>query len=78
MVDPDAPTPPYRQVAAILAERIRSGDLVAGRRVPSEKTLQQEYGIARGTARKVVAVLRDQGMVYTVPGRGTYVGTEPE
>jgi GntR family transcriptional regulator len=33
----------------------------------------QEYGIARGTARRAVEVLRDEGLVITVQGRGTYV-----
>jgi DNA-binding GntR family transcriptional regulator len=33
----------------------------------------QEFGVARETARKAVAVLRDEGWVVTVPGLGTYV-----
>jgi DNA-binding GntR family transcriptional regulator len=71
--DPLAPVPRYRQIAAILAQRIERGDLAPGRPVPSETALQQEFGVARHTARKAVAVLRDQGLVRTVPGLGTYV-----
>jgi DNA-binding GntR family transcriptional regulator len=71
--DPLAPVPRYRQIAAILAGRIERGELRPDRPVPSETQLQQEFGVARHTARKAVAVLREQGLVRTVPGLGTYV-----
>ena len=41
--------------------------------MPGEKTLQQEFGLALATVRKAVKVLRDEGLVSTVPGWGTYV-----
>lgn len=73
-IDPDAPLPPYRQIAAWVQARIESGDLEPDRPIPSEKTLMQEFeGVARTTVRRAVAWLRDQGVVYTVAGRGTYV-----
>ncbi|KWV31899.1 MULTISPECIES: GntR family transcriptional regulator [Micromonospora] len=77
MIDPDGPVPVYRQVANILAGRISNGDLVAHRPIPSEAAIVQEFGVARGTARRAVAELRERGLVYTVPQRGTYVG-QPE
>jgi DNA-binding GntR family transcriptional regulator len=45
----------------------------SGRTIPSEKTLVQDYGLSRGTVRKAVQVLRERGIVDTVPQRGTYV-----
>jgi GntR family transcriptional regulator len=72
-VDPDSATPIYIQVANILRSRIESGELIPNRPVPSETQLEQEFGIARGTARKAIALLRDQGLVITVQGRGSYV-----
>jgi DNA-binding GntR family transcriptional regulator len=72
-VDPLSSVPVYRQVANILRGRIESGELAPDRPVPSEAQLVQEYGIARGTARRAIEVLRDEGLVVTVPGRGTYV-----
>jgi GntR family transcriptional regulator len=78
MIDPELSTPVYRQLAVILAEQIRSGVLAAGRPVPSEARLQQEYGVARGTARKAIAYLRERGLVHTVVGKGTYVGPAPK
>ncbi|WP_329020116.1 winged helix-turn-helix domain-containing protein [Micromonospora rifamycinica] len=77
MIDPGGPVPVYRQVADILAERIANGDLVVHRPIPSEAAIVQEFGVARGTARRAVAELRERGLVYTVPQRGTYVG-QPE
>jgi len=72
-VDPQSATPVYVQVADILRARIQSGQLLPDRPVPSEAQLQQEFGVARGTARKAIALLREQGLVVTVKGRGSYV-----
>jgi len=71
--DPLAPIPRYRQIAAILRARIESGELQPERPIPSEAQIEQEFGVARATARHAVAVLRDEGLVVTVPGMGTYV-----
>jgi DNA-binding GntR family transcriptional regulator len=72
-IDHGAATPVYQQLAAILRARIASGELPPGRVLPSEATLMQEHGIARETARKAVRVLRDEGLVEIVQGRGAYV-----
>jgi DNA-binding GntR family transcriptional regulator len=71
--DPLAPIPRYRQIAAILRARIEAGELQPERPIPSEAQIEQEFGVARATARHAVAVLRDEGLVVTVPGMGTYV-----
>jgi DNA-binding GntR family transcriptional regulator len=71
--DPLAPVPRYRQIAVILRERIESGELEPDRPIPSEAQIQQEFGVARETARRAVALLREEGYVVTVPGMGTYV-----
>ncbi|MFC7644217.1 winged helix-turn-helix domain-containing protein [Streptosporangium lutulentum] len=46
--------------------------------VPSESTLVQQYGVARETVRHAIGLLREQGWVYTVPQRGTYVSRPEE
>jgi GntR family transcriptional regulator len=71
MINPDLPVPPYRQLAAILRERIASGELTG--RLPGETTLRQEYGLAQGTVRKALQVLREEDLITTVPGWGSYV-----
>jgi GntR family transcriptional regulator len=60
-------------LAAILREQIKSGALAAGAPIPSETDLQQVHEVSRVTARRAVAVLRDEGLVVTLPQRGSYV-----
>lgn len=63
----------YRQIAAALIVRIKAGELSPDLPIPSEATLMQEHGVAKGTVRQAVKYLREIGWVYTVPQRGTYV-----
>lgn len=72
-VDYDSPIPPHRQVAEIIRARIRSGELQPGDRVPGVARMMQEFGIARTTAGKVLAVLREEGMITVTPGWGSFV-----
>jgi GntR family transcriptional regulator len=67
------PTPLYTQLADILREMITSGELQPRSALPSESYLQQEQGIARGTVRTAIGILRDEGLVVTIGGRGTFV-----
>ena len=71
--DPLAPVPRYRQIAEIMRGRIEAGELQPDRPIPSEVAIQQEFGVARATARHAVALLREWKLVVTVPGMGTYV-----
>ncbi|MFF3867819.1 GntR family transcriptional regulator [Micromonospora sp. NPDC001898] len=77
-IDHGAPLPPYRQLAGILLARIRRGDWQPNRAIPSEAQLVGEYGIARATVRRAIAVLVDQGALFVVPQRGTFVKPEGE
>jgi GntR family transcriptional regulator len=67
------PIPLYTQLADILRERIRSGELPPRSLLPSESYLQQEQGVSRGTVRMAISILRDEGLVVTISGRGTFV-----
>lgn len=72
-IDYDAPESPHRQIAAWLRDRIESGELQPGRKIPSETDLVGEFGVARTTARRAVKLLRDEGWITTTGGRGSYV-----
>lgn len=76
-VDPYSDTPLFEQIAAILRERIRSGELARLDRVPPESSLSQEYEVSRDTARRAIEVLREEGLVFTIRRRGTFVGPRP-
>jgi GntR family transcriptional regulator len=65
--------PAYLQLARILREMITSGQVAPRQPMPSIKSITQRYGVAKGTAEKALGVLRDEGLVVTVPGRGIYV-----
>ena len=64
--------PVYAQLAAILRTMIETGEIPPDRPLPSVKSLMQSYGIAQGTAEKAVRVLRDEGIVRTIRGKGIY------
>lgn len=63
----------YALVADHIEARINAGDLSPGSRLPGERDLAQEYGVALGTIRRAVAELRERGSVVTLPAKGTYV-----
>jgi GntR family transcriptional regulator len=52
---------------------ITSGELQPRAPLPSESYLQQEQEVSRGTVRMAVAILRDEELVVTIGGRGTFV-----
>ncbi|UGY93931.1 GntR family transcriptional regulator [Streptomyces gobiensis] len=72
-IDYDGPVTPYRQLAAILKARIERGDWQANRAIASEARLVQQYGLARTTVRRAIALLVDEGVLFVVPQRGTFV-----
>jgi GntR family transcriptional regulator len=72
-IDPDSATPLWRQLADILRAQIESGELPAGKIMPSETTLSQRYGLARGTVVKALAELQREGLIERTQGRGTFV-----
>lgn len=61
------PYTPWRRIAQIYRDKIESGELQAGDRVPSIRTLAQEYEVATTTAQKVIEALRDEGLIVTSP-----------
>jgi GntR family transcriptional regulator len=77
-IDREGPIPPNRQIADILRRRIADGSIPVGRRIPSLVEMEQEYGVARDTLRKAVQVLKDEGLVETVPGMGVFVIAQPQ
>ena len=72
-IDHEAPDPVYLQLAAVLVARIKRGDYPPRRAVPGVDRLVQEFGVARGTARKSLVLLAEKGIVRTVVGKGSFV-----
>lgn len=73
--DPDIDGPGYLYVklADYLSDRIRDRTLSPGTMLPCERTLAAQHGVSIGTARRATQLLRNRGLVVTLPSRGTYV-----
>ena len=69
----DSPTLIYVRVADWIEARIKSGELKSGSRLPPERELAQDTGVAYDTIRRAAVLLRERGLIITVHGRGTYV-----
>jgi GntR family transcriptional regulator len=65
--------PPSRVIADDLRNKIESGELAPGAKLPSERELAEQYGTARNTAREAVRLLAEAGLVIAEHGRGSFV-----
>jgi GntR family transcriptional regulator len=70
-VDPYGREHAYVQVANDVVRRIKAGEIA--RKLPAERALAEEYGVAYVTVRHAMQVLREQGLIVTIHGRGTFV-----
>lgn len=59
-----------------IAARITRGDLVPGQQLPTERELVNAFGVSRVTVRRAIAALTEEGLIYAIQGRGTYVASE--
>ncbi len=72
-VQRDAPSPLHVQISDHMRELIRTRTWPPHHRVLPELDLARELGVARGTVRKAVRALVDEGLLVQVQGRGTFV-----
>lgn len=56
-----------------LLDHIRSGHFALGSRLPSENALAEEFGVSRPIVRVALARLRDEGLIVSRRGSGSYV-----
>jgi DNA-binding LacI/PurR family transcriptional regulator len=76
-LDPDAPVPLYRQVAADLRRRIVTGELQVGSQIPPHRELATRYGVSVITINKALSGLVSEGVLHSHVGRGTFVLVRP-
>lgn len=60
----------YVEIADDLRGRIDGGEFPPGGRLPAERDLAKSYGIAQGTLRQALGVLRDEGLIASRVGSG--------
>ncbi|MEV8037160.1 winged helix-turn-helix domain-containing protein [Streptomyces sp. NPDC086182] len=76
-----SPRPPrsHREVADELRSRIKSGQLRAGRRMPTQAELADEFGVERGAVRQALRILQtEQLLVNASKGSPATVADHPE
>lgn len=74
MLRHDSPVPLYVQLANLLREQVRGGELTG--RIPSIKGLSQEYEVSTRTVERALEILKDEGVVVAVVGKGFYVSED--
>lgn len=75
--DPDSLVPLYVQAADYITAQIASGKLTVGARLPAERDLADQWGIAYQTVRRAMRELRERGLVTSVIGKGTFITGKP-
>ncbi|TPW74846.1 GntR family transcriptional regulator [Schumannella soli] len=73
VLDRNSATPLYVQLADVIRDKIKGGEWVPDQKIPSENEFNQLYGISRMTARQVLSRLVDEGLLFRVQGKGTFV-----
>ena len=63
-------------VSNYIRSKIFAKEWCTGERIPSEHSLMEEFGVSRGTVRKAIKTLVDEGLLQQQHGRGTFV-SEP-
>ncbi|QBI54946.1 winged helix-turn-helix domain-containing protein [Streptomonospora litoralis] len=74
----EGPEPLHKQIAGIMRRRIQDGTYRPNQRVPSESELCDEFDVSRRTVRAAYAILAEEELIVTSPGRGTFVRVPPE
>jgi GntR family transcriptional regulator len=69
---PDGKRLRYMEVADDIRKRVREGVIKPGSRVGTFSSLGKDYGVAIGTVNKALDVLRQEGTVVTIAGKGIF------
>jgi GntR family transcriptional regulator len=65
--------PLYIQVASVMRRRIETNQWVPGQKISTLVELEREFEVARVTIRQAIDVLRQEGLLHSQQGRGTFV-----
>lgn len=76
MIDKNSPIPIYYQLKELIKEEIRSNKYKSGTQISSESEISKKYNISRMTARHAIDRLVNEGVLYRIQGKGTFVAPE--
>jgi DNA-binding transcriptional regulator YhcF (GntR family) len=77
-LDPDDTRPAFQQVSSALRADILTGKYAPGDQIPSGPELVKRYGVAKATVARALDLLRDEGLILTRKGKGSYVRQRTE
>lgn len=66
-------SPEYLKIVEAIKSKITSEEIRPGDAIQSENLLCEEFNVSRMTVRKGLAVLVNEGYIYSIPGKGNYV-----
>src|SRR5262245_29515406 len=69
-----SPKPLYRQLKDRIIKELEVGSRAPHSQLPSERAWVEKLGVSRITVRQALSELVQQGYLYTVPGKGFFVG----
>lgn len=72
-LDPSSDRPLYQQLIDAISDRVSSGILAPGSRLPASRTLATELGTHRNTIVRALSELVETGILTSTVGRGTFV-----
>jgi len=72
------PVPAYRRVSEQLRREIAAGQYRNGLRLPTEADLAALHGVSRQTVRRAYQDLVTDGIVYRIPGRGSFTNDDSQ
>jgi DNA-binding GntR family transcriptional regulator len=69
-IDPDSPDWPYVQVSEMIRARVVDGRW--GPKLPTRQQIANELDVSHMTVQRAVDLLKEEGFLYSVPGRGVF------
>lgn len=72
-IDKTTPIPLYFQLKKIILQEIKNGTYPVGGLIPTEKELSDTFQISRTTVRQAITELVQEGWLYRIKSKGTYV-----
>jgi len=73
MLYPGSAKPLYEQLKDVLKQRINSDEFKTDEALPGERQLMDMYGVSRVTVRQAIGEMVNEGLLYRVHGKGTFV-----
>jgi len=77
-IDRSISIPPYQQIVRQLRERITRGDMREHESIPSAREIVHGTGVSLATAQRVLNELKNEGLIYSLPGKGSFISPRHE